>query len=302
MYLLSLTTLKRIIDQGSYSSAAASLFMSQPSASNHIRQLERAFGAKLIEISGRNLQLTDVGKVVYELASRVETEFDQAHREIDYILGRSKRHITVVSNSASLLHRLPPVIKDFLSEHPEIAIKTLKKSGYEITEAVKAGTADIGIQVSLYLDNSIESLPVWRDSIIACCSREHPIVEVKRIPPEMLCRQRLVVSLGRETRKLLAEWFEEQGVEPIDLMEVSSFEQVRVAVLEGLGIGLLPRHVVANDLISRQLVQLEIRDFEVSRGTYVIFRRNISEPAKWLIDEMVESAKQSAELGTYSRA
>jgi DNA-binding transcriptional LysR family regulator len=293
MYLQALTTLRRVIEHGSYSSAAASLFISQPSASNHIRQLERMFGTRLIEMAGRHPQLTEAGHVVYDLACRIENELGDAQQQIDAILGRSKRLVTVVSNSTPLLHRLPSVIKCFWSEHPDISVKTIKKSSMEITEAVRDGTADVGIQISLYLDDSVEALPVWRDSVIAVSTKEHALVGSRAIRPQVLCKQRLIFSNGREIRTLLDSWFEARGTKPTDTMEVSSFEQVRVAVLEGLGIGFLPRHVVENDLASGRLIQHDIEDFHLSRRTYVIFRRNIGDAARWLVDKIVESARST---------
>jgi DNA-binding transcriptional LysR family regulator len=57
MHLESLITFKKVIDEASYSKAAAALFISQPSASQQVRHLERFFGSKLIETSaGRNPQ------------------------------------------------------------------------------------------------------------------------------------------------------------------------------------------------------------------------------------------------------
>jgi hypothetical protein len=47
--------------------------------------------------------------------------------------------------------------------------------------------------------------------------------------------------------------------------------------------------VITNDLASGALVQVDIRDLTISRNTYVIFKRNVREPVRWLIDEMVDS-------------
>ncbi|HWC30919.1 MAG TPA: LysR family transcriptional regulator [Dehalococcoidia bacterium] len=289
MYLLSFTTLKKVIEEGSYSKAAAALFISQPSASQHIRQLERMFGAKLVQMSGRHAELTDAGKPIYELACKIESELEVARQRVDDALGRSQRLVTIASNTSPLLHRLPSVIKHFWYSHPEVEIKTLKKSAVEITDSVKAGVADIGIQTALHLDSTLEALPLWKDWVVAVVAPDHPIARNPVTSADETARERVVVTVGREIRELLDNWFESRGLHLHNVMEVSSFEQVRAAALEGLGVGFLPSYVITNDLASGALVQVDIRDLTISRNTYVIFKRNVREPVRWLIDEMVDS-------------
>ena len=293
MYLQSLTTLKRVADEGSYTRAAATLFISQPSVSQHIRQLERAFGAQLIEIVGRRPELTEAGKQVYELACEMESRFELTRQRVDELIGRSLRVVTVVSHTAPLLHRLPPVLRRYWLQHPEISIKTVNKSGHEITDAVKAGVAHIGIQTDAYLDTSLEAIPAWRDSVVGVSAKDHPLADASNITASEISHGRVIVCMGGEIRRLIEVWFQSHGAQLQDVMEVSSFEQVRTAALEGLGVGFLPSYVVLNDLDSG-LSQLDIDDFRLSRGTYVIFRKGVHEPARKLIDMMVESAEKAA--------
>lgn len=293
MYLLSFTTLKKVVEEGSYSKAAAALFISQPSASQHIRQLERMFGAKLVQMSGRHAELTDAGKPVYEMACKIESDLELARQRVDEALGRCQRLVTITSNTAPLLHRLPSVIKGFWSEHPEVEIKTLKMSAQEITDAVKAGIADIGIQTAPYLDSSLEATPIWRDRVVAVVAPEHVLAGAGTISVAEAARQRAIVTVGRELRQLLDDWFESHGSRLHNVMEVSSFEQVRTDALEGLGVGFVPSYVIKSDLAAGTLIQLDIEDLDLSRSTYVIHRKNARESVGWLIDKMIESADET---------
>src|SRR5688572_21288045 len=294
MYLLSLTTLRKIIDEGSYSRAAAALYISQPSVSQHIRQLERIFGTKLIQMSGRQPQLTEAGQIVYDLACKIEGEYEAASLRIDEVLGRSKRLVTIVSNSSLLVYRLPPVIKDFWSEHPEVIVKAFQKSIGEIEDAVKTGFGDIGVlQRTPRPESSLLSIPAWQDEIVAICSPDQPLSVGKGLEAGELTRQRIVLSQARWVREPVEEWFEKHGAKLQDPVEVSSLAQVRADVLEGLGIGFLPKYVVTNDLASGALVQLDIEDFHLSQDSYVIFRSNISQAAQWLVDGIVAAAQRT---------
>jgi DNA-binding transcriptional LysR family regulator len=295
MYLLSFTTLKKVVEEGSYSKAAAALFISQPSASQHIRQLERMFGAKLIQMSGRHAELTEAGRPVYEMACKIESDLDEARQRVDEALGRCQRLVTITSNSSPLAHRLPSVIKYFWTEHPEVEIKTLKMSAQEITDAVKAGVADIGVQTTPYLDSSLMATPLWLDRIVAVVAPEHPLADTDAVSVEELANQRAVVTIGKEIHELISAWFESHGSRLHNVMEVTSFEQVRAAALEGLGVGFLPSYVIHNDLATGALIQLDAEDLDVTRGTYVIYRRNVRESARWLIEKMIEAAEEAGD-------
>jgi DNA-binding transcriptional LysR family regulator len=98
MYLFWLSTFKKVIDEGSYTRAAAGLFVSQSAVSQQVRQLEKLFGAKLIQMSGRRLELTEAGVQVYSFATSMENEYDATRHAIDELLGRARRHIVIVSS------------------------------------------------------------------------------------------------------------------------------------------------------------------------------------------------------------
>jgi DNA-binding transcriptional LysR family regulator len=288
MYLFWLTTFKKVVDERSYTRAAAALFISQSAASQQVRQIEKLFGAKLIQVVGREPHLTEVGKQVYELASKIEDEVDATRQRIDGMLGRSHSVVTIVSSTAPLVHRLPPVIRRFWAEHPEIGVKTLMRTGSEITDAVKTGFADLGIQTGYHLDKSLEAIPSWSDVIIGVVATEHSLARATAIQHWEIARQKIAISVGAEIRGLIDDWFEARGSKPLDLMELASFEEIRIAALGNLALGLLPSYVVSEDVQAGRLVQLDIQDFHLSRQTYLIHRKNFSKPASWLIEMLLD--------------
>jgi DNA-binding transcriptional LysR family regulator len=287
MDMVWLSTFKKIADEGSYTRAAALLSISQPAVSKQVRQLEKIFGAKLIRVSGRELQLTEAGKQVYDFASRIEADFKVTHRKVETLAGLSRDVVTIACNTNTLVHQLPSILRQFWLDHPEITVRTLRKGRYEINDAVKSGLADLGIQTSPFLDKSLEAILSKHEPFIVVASREHALADTYTTTPEQISRERVVISSG-EHGTLVDEWFAAHGTRLRDVMVVSCFEEARVATMENLGIGILPRDIVAEDLASGRLVQLCVDDFDPSRTTYVVYAKGIGPPASWLIDLLVQ--------------
>jgi DNA-binding transcriptional LysR family regulator len=283
MDLVWLTTLRKIADEGSYTRAAAALSISQPAVSKQIRQLERIFGAKLVQVTGRELQLTDAGRQVYDFACRLEADFRATQQNVGALAEASKEVVTIACNTNALVHQLPAILPRFWLAHPEIEVRTLRKGRYELNDAVKSGLADLGIQTSPYLDKTLEAIPSKHESFIIVAAAEHTLAGGYGTTPEQISHERVVISSGVHST-LIYEWFAAHGTQLHDPVVVSCFEEVRVATLENLAVGILPQDIVADDLANERLVQLRVDDFEPSRTTYVIYKRGIEPPASWLID------------------
>jgi DNA-binding transcriptional LysR family regulator len=293
MYLAWLTTLKKVIDEGSFTRASVSLFISQSAASQQIHQLERFFGAKLIERRGRDLQLTPAGQRVYELASVMEREFEATREQVDELVGKSREAVTIVGPTASLLHLVPSVTARFSMEHPEVGIRTIMKTGHEIVDAVRSGVADLAIVARLSetfrVENTLEVVPIRDEMIVSVASARHHFADMITVTPDQIARERVALGVGGQLRTLIENWFEARAAKLENLMVLASSEESRVVTLENLAIGFLPRYVVEDDLLTGRLVELDIEDFSLSRTTYVIYKKEVQAPARWLLDMLMDT-------------
>ena len=287
MDIVWLTTLRKIADEGSYTRAAALLSISQPAVSKQIRQLERIFGAKLFKAAGRDLQLTEAGRQVYDFACRVEEDFRSTQTTVGALAGRFQDVVTIACNTNTLVHQLPAILRQFWLEHPEITVRTLRKGRSELNVAVKNGTAELGIQTSPFLDRALEAIPSKHESFIIVVSAEHELAGEHSVTAEQMSNERVVISSG-EHGTLIHEWFAAHGTRLHDPLVVSCFEEVRVAALQNLAIGILPQDVVTDDLANERMVQLRVDGFDPSRTTYVVYKKGIQPPASWLIEMLIE--------------
>jgi DNA-binding transcriptional LysR family regulator len=101
-----------------------------------------------------------------------------------------------------------------------------------------------------------------------------------------MAKQRVLISSGVHG-KLVRDWFAAHGAKLEYPTILSCFEEVRALAKENLGVGILPRSIVEQDLATRRLVQLLVDDFALSRNTYVIYKPDIEPPSQWLVDFLV---------------
>lgn len=290
MNLNWLETLKKVAETKSYTRAAEELFISQPAVSQQIRQLEGYFGAKLIDRRGQQLELTDAGREVHDLASRITGDLSSTRQSVLAQISGSSGLVTIVSTPSPFLHAVPRALGQFWADHPGVEVKTIVRFGTVITESVKNGSADIGIHTGLYVDESLQKEQLAESRILAVCSPGHPLARSIATARDIAEQRVAVVGKSTESRHLIDAWFKEHGIALQDVMEVSSHEEARIAARQGLAVGFVADYVGHEDLRSGRLSLLQVEGFDITHPNYVSFRADTREPVLSLIRAMVESA------------
>ena len=294
MNLAWLLTFRKVVETGSFTRASDELFISQPAVSQQVRHLEQFFGAKLIQHASRGLQLTDAGQYVYDLAGRIDQEVKGTRQRLDALVSSSQRQVTIASFPAPLLHFVPPALRLFWKNHPEIAVRTIVRPHADITEAVKNGDADLGIQTR-HLDDSLISLPCRNERLVCVCSPAHRFARYGRVMPEDLVQERVATFATGIFRNDIDAWFAERGLGFENLMEVTTLEEIRAAARANIAVGIIHLYSVHNDIAEGSLVHLNVTDFHLARPFYVIHRKDITEPASWVLRSLVEVASEALE-------
>ncbi len=290
MNLIWLEALKQVADAGSYTRAAEELFISQPAVSQQIRHLEGYFGAKLIDRRGQQLVLTEAGREVYDLASRVLGDLNATRQSVLAQIGGSSGLVTIAGTPSPFLHAVPRALGRFWAHHAGVEVKTIVRFGNAITESVKNGSADLGIHTGAFIDPTLERRALAESRIICVCHPDHPF-SGQRVQSEEIVKQRIaIVARPTETRALVDAWFQARDLTIRDAMEVSSHEEVRIAARRGLAVGFLAEYVAQEDIRAGRLRMVYLHDFDITHPNYVCFRASAREPVLSLITALVESA------------
>jgi DNA-binding transcriptional LysR family regulator len=255
MDIQSLVLLVEILDAGNLSAAARRLKMSRANVSYHLNQLERSVGAQLIRRTTRRVEPTEIGLRLYQHGVTIQGELLAASESVtalgEGLQGRVR--LSVPSGYGQLV--MAEWLIDFKSQYPGIVLDVVFENRIE---DLMRDEIDIAVRVIPEPPQNLVARNLGSVRYVACASREyaqsHPLPteldELHSAPvvtAAVVGRQLRVSAYQGQTRR-------EVVLEPTLISE--NFLFLRQAILAGIGIGLVPDYVVADDVKRNQVVTM----------------------------------------------
>lgn len=261
----------RVVELGGFSLAARAARMTPSAVSKLIARLEARLGARLLNRSTRQLQLTPEGCTFYERATRVLADLEDAERAAG--MGEAAVGRVRINTSASYAtHILAPLLPEFLASHPGITLDIVQ------TDAVVDLLAE-------RMDVAIRAGPLKSSSLVARKLGETPLVIVaapayleRRGEPRSIADLEHHDRLGFGYARSVDGWtLRGQGkttIVPVSgRVQASDGEGVRQLALSGVGLARLAGFTVRDDIAAGRLVpvldHLQTGDKETFHAVYV---------------------------------
>ncbi len=226
-----------------FTQAAAECFVSQPSLSHQIANLEKEVGAPLFYRQGKSVSLTDAGEVLLTFAERILSEEISAKHAIQEVVGLRQGSLAIWTLPTAGQRLLPPLLAKFRISHPNIQISLREMvPSLSISEAVDSGRADIGI---VHLPNEkelLQQMELLTEEIAVVVPVGHWTVESNVVPLASLSGEDFIWAPEGATRShpLYAACLG-AGFIPKIACTSGSAQGMQALVAAGLGIALLPR-------------------------------------------------------------
>lgn len=140
-----LALLREVVRHGSFSRAAAALFLTQPSVSRQVAKLEQEAGVRLLERTAGGLRLTDAGRVALERADAIAGHLAAAEAELEAIvnLGAGRLRLSAFPTAASTL--VLEAIRLFRRRHPDVELSFVEAGTREGVRRLRAGEVDLAL-------------------------------------------------------------------------------------------------------------------------------------------------------------
>lgn len=123
----------RIVELGSFTAAAKSLSLTQPTVSRRVEALEKELGATLFIRKGRQLQLTAAGQLFYEKARHIARLITRSRREIREHSGKRRQTISIAAHESFGIYALPTLLQRFHEKHPEVRFELALQPELELS-------------------------------------------------------------------------------------------------------------------------------------------------------------------------
>lgn len=234
MRLTQLRSFHAVASTGSFTAAAHSLHVSQPTVTTQVGQLEDLYKVELFHRTGRRVLPTEMGQRLLHLSRQIfslEAEALQLLRESGEL---RTGHLRVAAVGPA---QVTAMLAAFHQRYPDIHVSVSTGNSQDVLDRLADYSADVGVLAQVAHDRRFVSVPYSDHPVVIFCSTEHRFARRRRIRIAELAGERLVLrEQGSTTRKALESALRAAGVEAGSVMEVGSREIIREAVAQNLGI------------------------------------------------------------------
>ena len=288
MDLLQLEHFVAVAAEGTFTRAAERVSRTQPALSQSIKKLEMDLEATLFVRDSNVISLTEAGRLLEKYAHRMLNLRDEARRSVAQLQSLRAGVLTVAAHESAALYLLPTAILRFIQTLPDIKISIRRARLDEIPGMVLDREVQIGFMKEAPAFQELESVDVHSDRMTLIASPKHPLaaktsVSVKDLDGAPFVLHRLCSS----TEELVLRLFRRNGIRCHVVTELCSFENMKRFVLGNVGLAIVPRITVMEELRAGSLIEIGMPELNFHRGTVMTYRRDyISDPASCLIEIM----------------
>lgn len=265
---------------GSMSRAARMLFISQPTLSVAIRDLEREYGVTMIVLEKGRVKFTSAGLTMVEGAEKILAMVDALSRQMSN-LSEEVQEIRMgfsAAMSKQIVPRLMKTIASYEREHPKVKVRPVECQYNQQFAALRSGVTTLAFgfgKSSKVMEPDLEYIPLFETEIKLCVGPEHPLAKRAVVSLEEFEQENLLTFLMPDSRTNLAifDWAKEQGRE-IEFHYYSQIGAVEELIRMGYGVALLvPSIYIRNP----EIVTVAIEDAVILQyGIYYLKSRQLS--------------------------
>jgi DNA-binding transcriptional LysR family regulator len=223
---------------GSFSAAAESLHMAQPSLSEQVRRLEAELGVPLFVRAGRGLALTDAGRLLQPHAERTLEEARQAAESVREVRELTGGTVAFGTFSSAHHYLTGGLVQDFRTRYPGVRIRVVGQNSAEVADAVRNGELEAGLIVLPVEDAGLDVRVALREELLYISA--DPARVRTPITIEQLATAPLILADARwaamdPTRRQLRQRAQAAGVTIVPEIEVEYLTAALDLAVRGLG-------------------------------------------------------------------
>jgi DNA-binding transcriptional LysR family regulator len=275
-----------VATEKSFSRAAEKLLRTQPAVSLALQRLETELGEKVIDRSGKDLVLTDAGRVVLEYARRFENLRLEMENSLAELRDNSAGRLSIGANESTTLYLLQH-IERYRRLYPKIKVQVRRSLSSKIPTELLDGNLELGVISYDPADERLTSTVIYTDSLAFVVSPRHRLANRKTVS---------ITDLGQETfiahnvvspyRDVVLREFQRHKV-PLNMdVEMPTIETIRKLVQNNEGVAFIPRMCVEQEIEQHLLAEVKVKEMHMERKIRLVFptKRALSHAAHAFLD------------------
>jgi DNA-binding transcriptional LysR family regulator len=256
MTLQQLTYFLSAAEHGSFSAAAESLFMAQPSLSEQIRRLEAELGVPLFVRAGRGHEVTEAGRLFRPHAERTVDAAREAAESVQEVRELTGGTVAFGTFGSAHHYLLVSLLQDFRTQYPNVRVRAIGQNSSEVADAVRDGHLEAGLVALPGDDRGLDVRPAMREELLYVSAEPERLAEPMTI--ERLAAAPLILYDARwgpddPMRRQLRERAQAAGVTIEPQIEVEYVTAALELVARGLGDTVTSRQMIRARGLARKL-------------------------------------------------
>ncbi|MGB3223303.1 MAG: selenium metabolism-associated LysR family transcriptional regulator [Desulforhopalus sp.] len=275
----------------SFTKAAEELYTSQPTVSEHIQNLEARLNCKLFDRLGRSILPTSEAEVLYPRAMAILEDLQRLDEEISATRNNVSGELIIGASTIPGAYILPGLAASFKQEYPDISFEIRINDSARIVEAVASNELLLGVVGAKIAASKLNFQPFAEDELILAAAAvntapsEITMKELNKLP--FIVRER-GSGTRKSTESLLAQ--QNSSLNQLNICAtLGSSAAVKEAIKANLGISVISRHAIYDELLSGKIREIRIPGLTMKRNFYVVTpaRRTLPNHYRELLKQLV---------------
>jgi DNA-binding transcriptional LysR family regulator len=261
-----------VVERQSFSQAAERLGVTQPAVSLQVRTLEERLGRKLLDRSGRRVEPTEAGLVLYQGAQRLLQAEQQLLEDLATEQGELRGKLTVGASTGPGGRVVPLLVCEFARRHPGLRLALSIANTQAVIEQVANRELELGIVGARRRVRSLVFETLFRDEIVLAVPSGHRFAGRTVQPAELEHETLLEMQEGAGVRQVVEEELRRAGVRlrAGARVELGLQESVKSAVLAAHGVAFISRTALEEELAAGTLGIARVEGLAPSRDIYLV--------------------------------
>ena len=268
------------------SQVAKDMYISQPSISQCISEIESEVDAKLFDRIGKKLYLTHEGQIFYEYTRRILNIYEEGINVIRS--SKSNKGKLVIGASTTIgTYIMPYIIHKFNQKEKDIEISMIIDNKQNIEELILNNKVDIGFIEGTVNSKEIILKDIWMDELVFISSVDHEWNGKKYLDIEDLKNNKFIIREdGSGTRERFEDFLENKDIKFDSYIELSNLEAILNYVKLNIGVSCLPYMSVLSEENSKSINVYRLKDHNINRSLYSAIHKDkyISKPIECFME------------------
>lgn len=267
-----------------FTAAANSLGYAQSTVTTQIKLLEEELGVKLFERMGKSISLTYEGKKLLPYAKQM-IKLDSDIKNVIFNEEKPSGTLTIGAAESLCVLRLPLILKEYRKLYPDVDISIKFGNCASFRTMLRDNIIDIAFSLGKKIDSE-EYIPYVeiKEEMVLLSNAEHQLINKEKVYPSDLENEMLILTeMGCSYRAAFETSLRNNKIKPNIVLETGSVQAIKQFTMSGLGISLLPKVAVEQELEEGKLVKLNYYGPELNIYSQVLYHKD-----KWISPAMKE--------------